>query len=252
MANKDDSFVTRELLYQLMISEERYQNFMNAATDSIFINNLEGSFLDANYAACDALGYTHKELTNMSVWDIEIGFSKETIHELSIKLTQGPFNVEGLHKRKDGTTFPVDVRMSAFKSKGVTMILAIARDISVEKSSESTIKRLTYALDKIHSLVMIIDKAEKIEYVNAKVIELTGYGYHELLGQNPRLLLSGKTPSETFKSTWEQLSYNNSWRGELLNRNKKGEYYLVSATISPILGDAGKETTHYLAIMEPM
>lgn len=246
----EDSLVNRDLLYQLMISEERYQNFMNAATDSIFINNLNGQFLDANHSACNSLGYTHKEIISMSIWDIEIGFSKETINEFSLKLVQGPFNVEGCHRRKNGTTFPVDVRLSAFKSMGETMILAIVRDITEEKRSQATIVKLIYALEKVSSLVIITDKAGTIEYANARVIEQTGYDSEEIIGQNTRIFQSGKMPTETFKSMWEQLTNDQIWHGELLNKNKKGEYYLVSANISPIIDEINNEVTHYLAIME--
>lgn len=252
MSKRKESSVNQKLLYQLMISEERYQNFMNAATDSIFINNLSGEFLDVNHAACDALGYTYKEIISMSVWDIEIGFSKETIKEIALKLEQGPFNVEGCHRRKDGTTFPVDVRMSAFKSMGETLVLAIVRDISENKRYEATIKRLKYALEKIPLLVMIVDKTEKIEYVNSKVMEQTGYYYHEIIGQNSRILLSHKTPIETYQSIRDQIKQNKTWHGKLLNKTKKGAHYWVSATISPIHDEKYNEVTHYLAIMEPI
>ena len=242
----------RELLYQLMLSEERYQNFMNAATDSIFISNLNGFYLDANKAACDVLGYTHKELTNMRVWDIEIGFSEESIKQIVASLADGPFNVEGRHKKKDGTTFPVDVRLSAFKSMGEPFILAIVRDISEQKHATSTIRRLTGALEQIPLLVIITDKTGTIEYVNTKVIEHTGYEYHEIVGQNSRMLQSDKTPAELYKSIWKFISSGQTWYGELLNINKKGEHYRVSATFSPLRDENNVETTHYLAVMNPV
>nr|WP_018577731.1 PAS domain S-box protein [Legionella shakespearei] len=235
-----------------MICEERYQNFMNAATDSIFINNLSGLILDANTAACNALGYTYKEIINLHVWDIEIGFSKDTIEQITLKLIDGPFNVEGRHKRKDGTSFPVDVRMSAFTSMGEPLVLAIVRDITEQKSAESTIRRFTYALEKIPSLVVITDNNGTIEYINTKVTELTGYFYYEILGQNSRILQSGKTPIEIYESMWGDIIHGKTWHGEFLNMSKKGEYYWVSATISPLRDERDKEITHYLAIMEPI
>lgn len=242
----------RELLYQLMKSEERYQNFMNAATDSIFINNLSGLFLDANKAACNVLGYTHKELTNMCVWDIEIGFSEESIKQFTSELENGPFNVEGCHRRKDGTSFPVDVRMSAFKLMGEPLVLAIVRDISEQKHAASTIRRLTKALEQVPLLVIITDSKGIIEYVNTKVIEQTGYEPHEIIGQNSRMLQSDKTPNDIYKSIWDLITSGQTWQGEFLNINKKGEHYRVSATISPLLDEKNEETTHYLAVMNPL
>jgi PAS domain S-box-containing protein len=252
MPGKKGKETQQELLYQLIKSEERYQNFMNAATDSIFINNLSGLILDANSAACNILGYTYKEITSLYVWDIEIGFSKETIKQIAMKLATGPFNVEGRHRRKDGTSFPVDVRMSAFSSMGESLVLAMVRDISEQKSAASTIRRLTYALEKIPLLVVITDKTGTIEYVNSKVAEHTGYFYYEIIGQNSRILKSGKMPNEIYQSMWDDLSNGKTWHGEFLNITKKREYYWVSATISPLRDETDKETTHYLAIMEPV
>jgi PAS domain S-box-containing protein len=115
MSGKKDIPYQRELLYRLLISEERYRNFMNATTDAIYINNLSGLILDINNAACEALGYTRKEIINTNVWTIEVGFSKEKINQIALKLANGPMNVEGCHRRKDGTTFPVDVRLSTLR-----------------------------------------------------------------------------------------------------------------------------------------
>ena len=138
----------RELLYQLMTSEERYQNFMNATSDAIFVHSLNGLILDVNYEACIALGYTRQELINSYAWEIEIAINKETIKQNTVKLAHGPINLEGRHKRKDGTTFPVDVRLSIFTSMGEQFVLAIVRDISEQKRAEATIRKLTRALDQ--------------------------------------------------------------------------------------------------------
>jgi PAS domain S-box-containing protein len=240
----------QELLYRLIISEERYQNFMNATTDAIYINNLSGLILDTNNAACEALGYTRKEILNTNIWKIEVAFPKEKINQIALKLANGPINLEGCHRRKDGTTFPVDVRLSTFNSMGEQLVLGIARDISEQKCADSTIKKLTCALEQIPLLVIITDKAGTIEYVNKKVVEQTGYYYYEIIGQNSRILQSGKTPIEIYKSMWEQLISGNQWHGELLNKNKNGDYYWASVTISQLRDENDRETTHYLAVME--
>lgn len=238
----------RELLYQLLISEERYRNFMNATKDAIYINNLSGLILDINNTACEALGYTRKEIINTPVWQIEVAFPKEKINQIALKLTNGPMNVEGCHRRKDGTTFPVDVRLSIFNSMGEQLVLAIARDISEQKSAESTIRKLTQALEQIPLVVIITDKEGTIEYVNAKFIEQTGYYYHEIIDQNLRILQSGKTQIEIYNSMWKQLIKGKEWHGELLNKNKQREYYWVK--LSPLCDEIDRETTHYLVVME--
>lgn len=75
---------------QLKISEERYRNLMNAVTDGIFIHNLQGAFLEVNEAACLSLNYSREELINSYVWDIEVGFSQESLNQLWENVQKGP------------------------------------------------------------------------------------------------------------------------------------------------------------------
>ncbi|HHO2138531.1 TPA: EAL domain-containing protein [Legionella pneumophila] len=234
---------------QLKISEERYRNLMNAVSDGIFIHNLQGAFLEVNEAACLSLNYSREELINSYVWDIEVGFSQESLNQLWEDVQKGPVNIEGMHRRKDGTIFPVDVRLAVFNATGEKLVLAIVRDITLQKRSEATIRKLTRALEQSPVLVIITDKTGTIEYVNAKVIEQTGYRKEELIGGNTRILRSGQTPHETYKTMWEQLANGEEWHGELLNKNKSGEHFWVSAIISPIRNE-NEEITHYLAVME--
>ncbi len=248
IAIKQDITEQVNYLNQLKISEERYRNLMNAASDAIFIHNLNGLFLESNTAACKSLGYSAEELRRCHVWDIEVGASQEALSHVWLALENGPITWEGRHRRKDGTTFPVDVRLGIFNVTGEKLVLAIVRDISAQKHSEVTIKQLTRALEQSPILVLITDKAGTIEYANAKVMEQTGYSPEEILGQNPRILQSGQTSPETYKLMWNHLSRGDEWRGELLNKNKNGEFFWVSAIISPLRDE--NEITHYLAVME--
>uniref|UniRef100_UPI0026365012 sensor domain-containing protein n=1 Tax=uncultured Legionella sp. TaxID=210934 RepID=UPI0026365012 len=249
IAIKQDITEQVRQMSQLKVSEERYRNLMNAASDAIFIHDLDGHFLETNTAACHSLGYTREEICSLYVWDIEIGASYEVLNQMWKDLQDGPIDLEGRHKRKDGTSFPVEVRLGIFNAIGERLVLAIVRDISARKRSEDTIRKLTRALEQSPVLVMITDKSGIIEYVNTKVIEQTGYCAEEILGQNSRILQSGKTPVEIYESMWLQLINGEEWRGELLNKNKKGDNFWVSAIISPLRNDE-EETTHYLAVME--
>lgn len=234
---------------QLKINEERYRNLMNAVSDGIFIHNLKGVFLEVNDAACLSLNYTRDELINSYVWDIEVGVSSDDLNRIWEDVQKGPINIEGVHRRKDGTVFPVDVRLAIFNVTGENLVVAIVRDITFQKRSEATIRKLTRALEQSPVLVIITDITGTIEYVNAKVIEETGYCHEELVGQSTRVLRSEQTPQEIYKTMWEQLAEGIEWRGELLNKNKSGEHFWVSAIISPIRND-NEEITHYLAVME--
>ncbi|CAG0984821.1 hypothetical protein RHDC4_02115, partial [Rhodocyclaceae bacterium] len=88
-----------------------------------------------------------------------------------------------------------------------------------------------------------------IEYVNDAFLRVTGYGADEVIGQNPRILHSGKTPQSTYESLWQTLAQGMSWRGEFHNRRKDGSEYVEFAVVAPIR-QADGSVSHYVAVKE--
>ncbi|MEO5365567.1 MAG: PAS domain S-box protein [Magnetococcus sp. WYHC-3] len=96
---------------------------------------------------------------------------------------------------------------------------------------------------------MITDRAGIIQYVNPQFSRLTGFSGNEVLGQNPRILQSGRVRGHTYSELWETISTGNAWNGVLLNRHKDGHTYWERQTITPLHDERG-EITHFLAIKE--
>ncbi len=69
------------------------------------------------------------------------------------------------------------------------------------------------------------------------------------MGKNPRMLKSGKTPPETYKSMWRALTAGRAWEGEFYNRCKDGREFIETAHIAPLTQSDGT-ISHYLAIKE--
>ena len=111
-------------------SEQRFRALVEEAPDAIFLADRAGAILDANPAACASLGYTKEELLQRGVRDIEaMGEANlESFHEGI--LASGPRTVASEHRRRDGSSFPVEVRVTAVRSAGTVMFLGIARDVS--------------------------------------------------------------------------------------------------------------------------
>jgi PAS domain S-box-containing protein len=102
------------------------------------------------------------------------------------------------------------------------------------------------ALDSA-TVIAITDISGNITYVNDKFCEQYGYSREEVIGQNHRIINSGYHPKEYFKELWDTISAGKIWRGEVRNKNKKGDIIWVDATIIPFL-DANKKPYQYLAI----
>jgi two-component system, chemotaxis family, sensor kinase Cph1 len=100
------------------------------------------------------------------------------------------------------------------------------------------------ALDAAAEIVVITDDKGAIEYVNESFTSQTGYSYDEVIGENPRLLKSGKQSNAFYQDLWGTISANKVWRGNLINLRKDGTEYPEEMTITPLVGDNGQVARH--------
>ncbi|MFC7159186.1 putative bifunctional diguanylate cyclase/phosphodiesterase [Pseudidiomarina halophila] len=114
------------------------------------------------------------------------------------------------------------------------------------KKQEARLRKLSAAVEQASESIMITDLDGKIEYVNPAFERTTGFSAQEVMGENPRILASGRTPDEEYEHLWQELVKGKTWQGELYNRTKEGVEFREWATISPLRDETG-QITHYLA-----
>ncbi|MCZ7610545.1 MAG: PAS domain S-box protein [Ignavibacterium sp.] len=129
-------------------------------------------------------------------------------------------------------------------------IVAIQLSLFIERKRfvDQTIK-LSKAIEQSLSSVVITDIKGRIEYVNKRFTEITGYSYEEAIGNNPRILNSGVHEKKFYDELWKTLLSGKDWKGEFRNKKKSGELYWEEALISPIINEEN-EITHFIAIKE--
>ena len=111
---------------------ERDRAIVEHAADAYFVYDAGGKILDVNRRACESLGYTREELLSLSMTDVEAILLPEGIPGLWRRLASGePVTTEGAHRRKDGTAFPVEIRVNFIgEVAGRRLALSLARDIT--------------------------------------------------------------------------------------------------------------------------
>ena len=106
---------------------------------------------------------------------------------------------------------------------------------------------LIAAVEQTADAIVITDTDGKIQYVNPAFTAMTGYGGEEALGQNPRILKSGRQSVEFYKEIWDTVACGQVWHGELINRRKDGTFYAEEMRITPVR-EAHGEIVSYIAI----
>jgi PAS domain S-box-containing protein len=122
-------------------------------------------------------------------------------------------------------------------------------DLADRKTIKTQIKLLSRAVEQSPVSIMITDINGNIEYVNPAFEAITGYLSEEIIGQNPRVLKSGKQSPEFYKYLWDTILSGKDWRGEFKNKKKNGEFFWEHTVISPILNEQN-EVTNFVSIRE--
>lgn len=151
--------------------------------------------------------------------------------------------------RVDGTIINTEILSVPFMLGNTIAFQSIFHDITQIKEANEQLRKLSSAVEQSSAAIVITDTNGKIEYVNPKFTEMTGYEIQEALGQNPRILKSEKQSETTYKEMWNNILAGNEWRGEIINKRKSGELYWEFLSISPIKNDKG-EITHFLSVKE--
>jgi PAS domain S-box-containing protein len=133
-------------------------------------------------------------------------------------------------------------------SKGeVIGVLGTYLDITERKQIEEAHAWLATAVEQAAEAIMITDATGRILYVNSGFERTSGYAREEAIGQNPRILKSGKQDAEFYRRMWAMLAAGEVWSGRLINKRKDGTLYEEDGAISPMRDGAGK-IVNYVAV----
>ncbi|MEZ4483048.1 MAG: PAS domain S-box protein [Syntrophotaleaceae bacterium] len=211
----------------------RFTQFaIDNSIDQAFWSDEDGRFVYVNDAACRALGYSRKELLQMSVPDIARNFSAGTFvaHQRELK-EKGSLTFETLHRAKDGRGYPVEIRANYVVFDGKPYTCAFATDISERKRTEETLTLSQVMIDAASMGIFRGSDDARILAVNDYWARKLGYTPAELCS----MTLFDLDPSLTQESWREHrkiLTATGSNTFESAHRRKDGTEIPVEVTIN--------------------
>lgn len=236
-------------------SETRFRRLVEQTTDAIFVHDLEGRFVDVNQQACESLGYTRQELLGMSVSDIEIDYEPGFLEKLWEDISSGyPQTLNGRHRRKDGTTFPVEVRLGLYESEEESLLVASARDVSERRKAEERLKesekrfRATFEQAAVGILQVGLE-ADWIR-VNHRFCEIVGYTREELQEISVLDLISERDYEVDLERGARMLAGElQEYAEEKCIVGKDGKRIWINLNVS-LVRDDSDEPNYFIAIVE--
>jgi PAS domain S-box-containing protein len=127
------------------------------------------------------------------------------------------------------------------------LVFAVGRDVTAQRMAEEASRLLSTAVEQAAESVVITDRDGLIQYVNPAFERVTGFCREEVVGQNPRVLKSGRQDEVFYRKMWDTILRGETWTGQLVNRRKDGSFYHERAAISP-MRDAAGTISNFVAV----
>lgn len=118
------------------------------------------------------------------------------------------------------------------------------------KAAHQQIRKLSYGVEQSPTAIIFTDHKGKLEYVNPRFVEMTGYSMDEVMGTDLHEVQNMKKWDEdSYRKLWDHLKQGKEWRAEYENHKKDGTAYWERLIISPIRNEEGN-ISNYLLIKE--
>ncbi len=176
------------------LERERFRNLLDQSGEAILvIHPASGRFLDVNQTATRVLGYSREEILELSLNHIEVALPltpSTAWHDWveSVRNAPNVLYLEGVHRRKDGTRFPVEVSVGLATSDGQELLLLVSRDVTERKRSEARLRRQWAFFSRLTNRsvdgIMAFDRSFNLTYWNPAMERILGERKSKVLGKN--------------------------------------------------------------------
>jgi len=232
------------------------RTLINAMPDMVCFKDGEGRWLEAN--EYDLRLFQLENVDYRGKTDAELAHDREFYREAFLACEASDnatweagriSRQEELIPRPDGTPLLFDItKVPLYHEDGSRRgLVVVGRDITERRQTEARQRLASRVFDTSGEAIMVTDADANIVAVNPAFTLITGYGEHEVLGKNPRILNSDRHDRKFHSLMWNALLEKGEWSGEVWNRRKNGEIFPEWQTVSAVRDEDGK-VTHYVAV----
>ncbi len=246
-------FLARELAMQketqaqLAAAHRQFNAVLESMSDGYNSFDLEWRYTYVNAAAAKLVKRKAEDLLGRTLWEVwpnalNLPFGAEFRRAVTEKV---PVRVEAFCPAP--LNFWVEVRCWP-TPEGASVFFT---DITERRRIEEQFRIHLTAIQAAANAIVITGADGTIQWVNQAFTNLTGYSEAEAIGQNPRVLKSGKHESSFYAKMWEIILAGEVWQGEMVNKRKDGSFYTEEMTIAPVT-DANGKIAHFVAVKQDM
>lgn len=226
------------------------RQLIEAIPSPVFYKDAKARYLGCNKAYEAFVGCSERELVGKTALDIAPRELAEKCHVSDAELLAHPGSqiYETRIRNRAGEIHDVMFHKASFHRPdgSVAGLVGVMLDISERKRMEEHLRQAATVFESSAEGVTVTRPDGTIIAVNRAFTEISGYRADEVIGQNPRILQSGRHSQEFYQLLWASIIRDGSWQGEVWNRRKNGEVYPEWLSIRAVRDEQG-EISNYVA-----
>ncbi|MBI2750543.1 MAG: EAL domain-containing protein [Burkholderiales bacterium] len=236
----------------LLLQEDGKHLRMGAAPSlpGYFRRAIDGMNVEAGMAACGTAAFTgQRVIVDNIATDPAWVTLRERAHQAGlaacwsqpiISTQNRVIGTLALYLAQHGSPSPEDIQLIEDEVRLAALVIE-------KTASQASLQLAASVFTHAREGIMIADANGVIMEINDTFTHITGYSRSEVIGQNPRILQSGRQDPEFYALMWKTLNERGHWSGEIWNRRKNGEVYAEALTISAVR-DATGQVHNYVAL----
>jgi PAS domain S-box-containing protein len=241
-----------EKLRRALAESEQFRTALDQVSALVFIKDLQSRYLYGNQQTLNFFGCTAGELAGSADERFFPPDTAKRLQEIDARVLRGEPTHEEIElcDRQGQRHVYLEIKTPIYaeaQSQTIIGLLGISTDITERKRAEAIHLRLATAVEQATDTIVITDTDGTIIYVNPAFEKTTGFTRAESIGQNPRMLKSGKQDTVFYRQMWATIQSGKVWTGHFINKRKDGTLCEEDATITPIRNAAGK-ITNFVAV----
>lgn len=225
--------------HRLEESEERFRILADVTGEAVFLH-ADGKFIDCNATACHMFGRRREAIVGGHVRDLVSPESLETVMDHIAAGADAPYEAVG--RRQSGAEFPIEIHGRNLVLGGRTLRVTAVRDLSREKAADLHLRRLSQAVEKSPSAIVLCDPEGRIRYTNPAFAAGLGRPVGELQGRPLADLVASLAAGGDGRSAaafMTALTRHGSWDGELALCGGAGVVRWYDMRLKPLRDGAG-------------
>ncbi|MHB8216158.1 MAG: sigma 54-interacting transcriptional regulator [Candidatus Sulfotelmatobacter sp.] len=196
-------------------------------------------FLDANEKACAQLGYSREELLSLGIFDIDPVITEASTARVTEELKSAGFvALQSLHRRKDGTTFPVDLSLTRVQLEREYTVV-VARDLTERKQAEERLREYERVVEALEERIVVVDREYRYVIANRAFLHHRRFSREQVIGHTVAEIVDPKTFESVIKPKMDEC-----FQGKVVQYELRYDYPIggardLLASYFPIEGPTG-------------